>query len=255
MATGRRPFEGESDYSIMAAHLQQQPLPPLQIDPRLPELLSDIILMSLAKDPGQRFQTADAFRAALGSAASQLAAAPIAAHAGPPVPQVYVPPAPPQHTARLPGQPAMGAPPQPQMRPISTHSGPQPSPTHPLQAQMRPMPPPPPPQAQPQFRPMPPPAAQPPRSHRGLYMAVGSLVTIGVLGAAAYYVPKWLKTGASGRPATQVAQATPAPQQLGSPPPTQPQPQPSVAPVTQAQGPTPQPIQKPPPTPPPIVFV
>src|SRR5258708_11939705 len=122
MATGRRPFEGESDYSIMAAHLQQQPLPPLQIDPRLPELLSDIILMSLAKDPGQRFQTADAFPKALGSAASQLSAAPIAAHAGPPMPQVYVPPAPSHHPASLPAHPAPPAPPPPPTPPSSPHS-------------------------------------------------------------------------------------------------------------------------------------
>ena len=65
MVTGARPFQGDSEYSIMAAHLETNPPPPIQVDPNLPPALSEIILMSLEKDPAQRFQTADAFRAAL----------------------------------------------------------------------------------------------------------------------------------------------------------------------------------------------
>jgi eukaryotic-like serine/threonine-protein kinase len=72
MATGHRPFEGDSDYSIMAAHLQQPPTPPLQVDPSLPKSLNDIILMLLAKDPAQRFQNAAALRSALRSLGRQL---------------------------------------------------------------------------------------------------------------------------------------------------------------------------------------
>jgi hypothetical protein len=55
----------------MAAHLNSQPVPPIQIDPTLPTALSDIILMTIAKDPNQRFQTADAFRKALETVESQ----------------------------------------------------------------------------------------------------------------------------------------------------------------------------------------
>src|SRR5208283_953569 len=72
MVTGKRPFEGDSDYSIMAAHLQQQPLPPVQLDPGLPPALNDIIMISIAKETVQRFQTADAFRAALQSVAKDI---------------------------------------------------------------------------------------------------------------------------------------------------------------------------------------
>src|SRR5581483_793808 len=61
MVTGRRPFEGESDYSIMAAHLQQAPQPPIHLDPSLPAGLNDVILIAISKDPAERFQTADAF--------------------------------------------------------------------------------------------------------------------------------------------------------------------------------------------------
>ena len=65
--TGKRPFDGESDFSIMAAHMQSKPKAPIELDPALPQALNQIILMALAKDPAQRFQKAEAFRAALGS--------------------------------------------------------------------------------------------------------------------------------------------------------------------------------------------
>jgi serine/threonine-protein kinase len=79
--TGKRPFDGESQYSIMAAHLEKVPLPPITLDPRLPQALNDVILMSVAKDPKARFQTAAAFRNALMSVAGQIQAstAPVAA--------------------------------------------------------------------------------------------------------------------------------------------------------------------------------
>src|SRR5262249_39831215 len=67
LVTGKRPFDGDSQYAIMAAHLQQNPIPPIQIDPKLPQVLNDAILMSVAKDPNQRFQGAAAFRNALGA--------------------------------------------------------------------------------------------------------------------------------------------------------------------------------------------
>lgn len=71
LLTRTRPFQGDSDYSIMAAHLNAQPVPPIQIDPSIPPVLSDIILMAIAKSPDQRFQTADAFRRALDSVSAQ----------------------------------------------------------------------------------------------------------------------------------------------------------------------------------------
>ena len=71
MVTRTRPFQGDSDYSIMAAHLNSQPVPPVQVDPTLPAALSDVILMAIAKDPDQRFQSADAFRKALESVEGQ----------------------------------------------------------------------------------------------------------------------------------------------------------------------------------------
>ena len=65
IVTGRQPFHGERDYSVLMAHLQQNPVPPIEFDPKIPTDLSNIILMSIAKNPIDRFQSADAFHAAL----------------------------------------------------------------------------------------------------------------------------------------------------------------------------------------------
>lgn len=65
IVTGKRPFEGKSEYSLMAAHLNEAPRPPMEMNPALSPALSSVILLALAKNPDERFQSADAFRAAL----------------------------------------------------------------------------------------------------------------------------------------------------------------------------------------------
>src|SRR5678815_4373331 len=72
LVTGKRPFDGDSQFAIMSAHLQGTPIPPVKVDPRLPQLLNDVILMAVAKDAGARFQTAVALRNALGNVARDL---------------------------------------------------------------------------------------------------------------------------------------------------------------------------------------
>ena len=44
LVTGKRPFDGDSQFSIMSAHLQNTPTPPIALDPKLPQALNDIIL-------------------------------------------------------------------------------------------------------------------------------------------------------------------------------------------------------------------
>lgn len=65
MITGQRPFQAESGYSLMDAHLKHRPKPPVELQPDLPVGLSETILTAMAKNPADRFQTADSFRAAL----------------------------------------------------------------------------------------------------------------------------------------------------------------------------------------------
>src|SRR5437868_583444 len=64
MVTGEKPFHGDSNFSVMAAHINQVPTPPIDVHPGLPKLVNDIILTAIAKAPEQRFQSADAFRRA-----------------------------------------------------------------------------------------------------------------------------------------------------------------------------------------------
>lgn len=66
LATGRRPFIGDNAYTILCAHLEQQPLAASDANPMVPPLLSGIIDRSLDKNPGRRFQSAAEFGAALG---------------------------------------------------------------------------------------------------------------------------------------------------------------------------------------------
>ena len=95
-----------SDFSIMAAHLNSTPVAPVQIDPKLPAMLNEIIMMSLARDPAQRFQSADAFRNALQSPAASLGspvlqqAAPTPMKTAPTLAAAAVAPAPPAAKSR-----------------------------------------------------------------------------------------------------------------------------------------------------------
>ncbi|MBB6145813.1 serine/threonine-protein kinase [Silvibacterium bohemicum] len=63
--TGRLPAKGESNFEIMRSHLSERPVPPQEVDPRLPQSLSVAILKALEKDPADRFATARDFLAAL----------------------------------------------------------------------------------------------------------------------------------------------------------------------------------------------
>ncbi len=63
--TGELPFQGDSEYAVMTAHLMQNPKPPVGVNPQIPHALSEIILKALAKDPVLRFQTAGEFRTML----------------------------------------------------------------------------------------------------------------------------------------------------------------------------------------------
>ena len=89
LVTGKRPFDGDSQFAIMSAHLEKTPVPPITLDPRLPQALNDMILMSVSRDPNARFQTAGAFRNALSSIVpSSQATQPAAAPTPVPVPEV-----------------------------------------------------------------------------------------------------------------------------------------------------------------------
>jgi beta-lactam-binding protein with PASTA domain/tRNA A-37 threonylcarbamoyl transferase component Bud32 len=59
MVTGNVPFEGDSAVSIALKHANEQPAPPSALNPRVSPELEAIILKAMAKDPFERYQTAD----------------------------------------------------------------------------------------------------------------------------------------------------------------------------------------------------
>jgi serine/threonine protein kinase len=65
MATGRVPFNSDSEYEVMRAHIEESPPPPIELNSKIPDLLNDIILKALAKKPEDRFLSAGEFRNAL----------------------------------------------------------------------------------------------------------------------------------------------------------------------------------------------
>jgi len=65
LVAGKKPFEGDSAFSIMSGHVERPPAPPIELEPSLPRPLNTAILRSLEKDPSKRFPSADQFRQAL----------------------------------------------------------------------------------------------------------------------------------------------------------------------------------------------
>jgi serine/threonine-protein kinase len=65
LTSGRKPFDGESAFAIMADQVGKAPQPLNELNPSLPQALSAVILRALEKDPDRRFQSAEEFREAL----------------------------------------------------------------------------------------------------------------------------------------------------------------------------------------------
>jgi hypothetical protein len=65
MLTGRRAFEGGSSASLAAAILTAEPPPVSALQPRAPKMLDRVLQRCLAKDPGDRWQSAGDLKAAL----------------------------------------------------------------------------------------------------------------------------------------------------------------------------------------------
>jgi serine/threonine-protein kinase len=61
MLTGKVPFTGDSAIEIAMKHVNELPKPPSKLRPEIPQELDQVVLRSLAKDPADRYQTADEF--------------------------------------------------------------------------------------------------------------------------------------------------------------------------------------------------
>lgn len=236
MVTGQRPFQADNEYAVMAAHLQKQPTPPINLRADLPAGLSEIILKAMAKDPSVRFQSAAEFIAALRTI-SQGKSEPRAAVPLPTVPGVDVtgtlatPPTAAVRAAmrgaaaeKTPVLAALGGAPSASAVP-GTRSGPTgasevnaaaPSEARPQTGNVQ----------QPPAMVQSPvganlPAQLPPggNTHRGLYVALGSVIVLVVLVIAGISIPRLSRTHAGGDAGTfaepvssKPAPATNAPQ-------------------------------------------
>lgn len=178
MVTGSRPFKGKSEYDVMIAQLQQAPLPPIELMPDIPKALNDIIVISLEKDPAKRFQTAEAFSAALASVGR---------------PALQPLPAPSVSGGLLSATGLMSTVPAPVPEPAPAAGGKislLPTSQHGVAA---------PPQVPAEVAPVAPsavPAPGKPKGYRGLYMTLGALIALAVLVAAATQLPRVWKTHA-----------------------------------------------------------
>ena len=164
MVTGQRPFRADSDFSLMTAHVRELPKPPIELQPGLPPALNEIILMSISKDPAQRFQSAQAFANALSSVSMAASAAKAAAQDASEA-----------STAECTILPSIPANPPVTPAPVSTDAKPTPVSVP---------------------APVVTPPAPLPGGHRGLYMALGALIVLVVLVVGGIYLPRSIKTEA-----------------------------------------------------------
>jgi serine/threonine protein kinase len=63
--TGYLPVRGTNNLEVMRSHLSDSPTPPVQLNPRLPVELSNVLLKALEKIPEDRFVSSQEFLAAL----------------------------------------------------------------------------------------------------------------------------------------------------------------------------------------------
>ena len=65
LLTGKTPFDGDTPVEIAMKHLSNAPKPPSKLRPEVPPELDKVVLRALAKNPDERYQSADEMEADL----------------------------------------------------------------------------------------------------------------------------------------------------------------------------------------------
>jgi eukaryotic-like serine/threonine-protein kinase len=65
MLTARAPFTGDSPVAIAYKHVKEDPVPPSHLNPDVPPTLDAVVLKCMAKNPANRYETAEELRADL----------------------------------------------------------------------------------------------------------------------------------------------------------------------------------------------
>ena len=71
MATGKIPFDAESPVSVALKHIQEEPVPPIEVNPMVSRGLNDIILKAMEKSTATRYQNASEMLADISVALSK----------------------------------------------------------------------------------------------------------------------------------------------------------------------------------------
>ena len=58
MLTGKVPFDADTPVSVALKHMQEEAVPPIEINPKVPKSLNEIIMKAMRKDTTLRYQTA-----------------------------------------------------------------------------------------------------------------------------------------------------------------------------------------------------
>jgi len=72
MATGQKPFQGDTSLAVLSAVLKEQPKPAAELNPMLPAPFARILKTCLRKDPDRRFQNAKDVRNELATLKEEL---------------------------------------------------------------------------------------------------------------------------------------------------------------------------------------
>ncbi len=75
LLTGRVPFTGDTPVEIAMKHISETPVPPSQLRPDVPRDLDFVVMRALAKDPADRYQSAEEMEADLERVARGVAVA------------------------------------------------------------------------------------------------------------------------------------------------------------------------------------
>jgi serine/threonine protein kinase len=65
MLTNQLPFVSTDAWSVIRMHAEVEPLPPSQVNPRVPPELAEVVLRAMQKDPSKRYASANQMEAAL----------------------------------------------------------------------------------------------------------------------------------------------------------------------------------------------
>ena len=84
--TGQPPFEADSAVAVALKQVSEVPRPPSELNPKVSRALDAVVLKALAKDPTNRFGSAEEFDAALAAAQANPSVAPVDTAVFAPVP-------------------------------------------------------------------------------------------------------------------------------------------------------------------------